>query len=243
MKLRDTVRNYILKEIERLKYADIKKLPTEEQMCKNFGVSRVTLRSALADLDREGKIIRVQGRGTFVNSHIQNMHMDLFRMDSYSRLIERDGYKLRVHALECKVVETPSFIKKIDSNAPSQLIMVSKAFFANERLAVICMDYITMDFIEDINILLKYEDSIFKYLFDKYNIQLVSGNISFNAVSNEEINEYLDVYKLRYNKDSILLIEGTDCDSNAKIIMYTREFIDTDIIKFSAIRRRAIEYS
>jgi GntR family transcriptional regulator len=43
-------------------------LPTEAQLQVYFGVSRTTVRQALADLEAEGYIVRHPGRGTFVAS-------------------------------------------------------------------------------------------------------------------------------------------------------------------------------
>ena len=41
-------------------------MPSEIELCRHFGVSRGTLRRALADLALHGLLIRKQGRGTFV---------------------------------------------------------------------------------------------------------------------------------------------------------------------------------
>lgn len=44
------------------------RLPTERELSDQFGVSRVTVRRALASLARDGLVYAVQGRGTFVAS-------------------------------------------------------------------------------------------------------------------------------------------------------------------------------
>ena len=41
-------------------------IPTEPQLCKLFGVSRITVRKAIDSLSQEGWLVRQQGRGTFV---------------------------------------------------------------------------------------------------------------------------------------------------------------------------------
>lgn len=45
-------------------------LPTEEALCERFGVSRVTVRRALADLQAQGFVQRRHGRGTFVRDDV-----------------------------------------------------------------------------------------------------------------------------------------------------------------------------
>lgn len=42
-------------------------LPEEEELCVQFGVSRITVRRALADLESQGLIEKRQGRGTYVS--------------------------------------------------------------------------------------------------------------------------------------------------------------------------------
>jgi GntR family transcriptional regulator len=46
-------------------YRPGEQIPTEPELCKLFGVSRVTLRKAIDALEREGWLSRRQGRGTF----------------------------------------------------------------------------------------------------------------------------------------------------------------------------------
>lgn len=59
---------YQLKEIllNRIRNGELKEggfLPTEDELCKEFGVSRGTVRKAIAELKEEGYVISEQGRG------------------------------------------------------------------------------------------------------------------------------------------------------------------------------------
>jgi GntR family transcriptional regulator len=44
------------------------RLSTERDLCRQFGVSRITVRRALQIMEEEGLVIRRQGSGTFVNA-------------------------------------------------------------------------------------------------------------------------------------------------------------------------------
>jgi len=62
LQLKDYLENLISRNS--LKYGAL--LPTEKELEKRFGVSRATVRQALAQLEKEGTIKRKQGKGTFV---------------------------------------------------------------------------------------------------------------------------------------------------------------------------------
>jgi GntR family transcriptional regulator len=59
------VRAELARRIAAGEVADEGRLPTERALCAEFGVSRVTVRRALAELAGDGLIYAVQGRGTF----------------------------------------------------------------------------------------------------------------------------------------------------------------------------------
>jgi GntR family transcriptional regulator len=61
--IRDALRRRILDGT----YGEHAQLPSEAGLTSAFGVSRITVRQALAALQREGMIFRIAGKGTFVS--------------------------------------------------------------------------------------------------------------------------------------------------------------------------------
>lgn len=63
---REKVSEMIRRQITRRQYASGSRLPSERELAGQYSCSRVTVRSALEDLQREGVLARIPGKGTFV---------------------------------------------------------------------------------------------------------------------------------------------------------------------------------
>lgn len=46
------------------------KIPSEEELCRKYGVSKITVRQAISNLAADGYLMKYQGRGTFVTSSL-----------------------------------------------------------------------------------------------------------------------------------------------------------------------------
>ncbi len=57
------------RKIENKDWTQGMQIPTEDQLCKMFNVSRATVRNAVLELVRQGYLVRQQGKGTFVSNN------------------------------------------------------------------------------------------------------------------------------------------------------------------------------
>lgn len=81
---------HLLEKIETAMKAD-ERLPSEREICVQYGVSRATVRQALEALEHMGRIYRVQGRGTFVSP--RKVHQGLPHFYSFSTAMKKLGKK------------------------------------------------------------------------------------------------------------------------------------------------------
>lgn len=80
-------------------------LPTEEQLSNRFGVSRVTVRTALDLLENSGMISRLRGRGTIVSP--QKVTRNFAPLSSFERDMTSQGIAFRTTVLSFETGVTP----------------------------------------------------------------------------------------------------------------------------------------
>lgn len=72
-------------------YQPHERLPSESELMKVFGVSRITVRQALRDLHGEGLVFSVQGKGTFVSK--PKAVQDVQRLQGFGEAMAPQGYE------------------------------------------------------------------------------------------------------------------------------------------------------
>lgn len=110
------LREELRAEIERQGLRPGDRLPTEAELEERYGVSRSTIRQAVGELEAEGLLERVQGRGTFVaTSRIRHLPV----LTSFSELLRSQGHRpshrLMVHRVEAAPVEAVQALGLADS--------------------------------------------------------------------------------------------------------------------------------
>lgn len=69
------IRNLLREQIRLGEWSAYEPMPTEDELINHFGVSRTTVRQAMADLVNEGLVVRKAGRGTFARQPLLVLRM------------------------------------------------------------------------------------------------------------------------------------------------------------------------
>lgn len=79
----------LMKKIVSKQWLPGEKIPSEKELCRLYGVSRITVRKALDELERSGQLMRRQGKGTFVTNI--SMVQRLSKFYSFSEELKQRG--------------------------------------------------------------------------------------------------------------------------------------------------------
>lgn len=97
MTLRSQVREALRQRIHVGEWRTGDRLPSENELIEAHGVSRITVRQALADLAAEGMIVRVQGKGSFVSPG--TVQQELSSLQGLAEALALQGKAVRTQVL------------------------------------------------------------------------------------------------------------------------------------------------
>lgn len=107
-------------------------LPSERELCDLFGVSRITVRRAVADLELDGVLFRVQGKGAFVNA--TKIQQPLLRVSSFTQDMNSRQMKpgARILALE-RIPSGEVIASKLGISPTEDVYMIKRLRLADEE--------------------------------------------------------------------------------------------------------------
>lgn len=110
----EEIEQYILNLIAEQNLKPGNKIPTEIELCKQSGYSRMTINKALNHLADEGHIVRTRGKGSFVAS--PSVHKQVQQFSSFTDDMRSIGLKAGSKLLSYSVIqakENPTVQQKL----------------------------------------------------------------------------------------------------------------------------------
>jgi GntR family transcriptional regulator len=158
------VANHLRRQL-RLEYADGGRLPSENEMAAELGVSRGTVRQALAILQQEGFISRHQGLGTFANPKVLGITARIDFAYEFSELIKEAGFEPSFRLLDSQAtIASPEAVKRLYLEPGEPVIVMTKLIMANEQPAIYVREEVPVSLIPTPYEPAEMEQSLFYFL-------------------------------------------------------------------------------
>jgi GntR family transcriptional regulator len=209
-------------------YAPYERLPSESELMSTFGVSRITVRQALKDLNSEGLVFTSQGKGTFASK--PKATQDVQQLQGFDEAMSPKGYKTSARLVSIRErVADREVQKKLQLSEKDKVIEVVRIRYLNHEAVSLDRSFLPLDigqglFGEDLT------RDIFPIIERQQNLKLGEAEISLEArPADEEV-----AHQLGLELGSPLMwVERLTRDQNGRPIDYEYLAIRGDSYKYS----------
>lgn len=123
--LHDLVRDALRSRIVAGTYQPHDRLPSESALVQQFGVSRITVRHALGDLERERLIVKIPGKGSFVAASPAQHGLE--RLQGFAEAMAPGGHAIVNRVVRvATVVATPQVAQRLHLPVPSAVTEIHR---------------------------------------------------------------------------------------------------------------------
>lgn len=186
----------ISKRISKKEWKVHDKLPSEMELAQNYGVSRVTLRQALAQLEQDNIIEKFQGKGAFVKNNPRRLVQDLsFPSLDLDRPIANPIISRILYEEEIKP-PTSEVRHRLNVNDDTLLVYFLRIHYFEDRPVGLSNIWFPKEKVPGLSADSLVEKSISKTLYHTYhyNVSCIDNSIESMKLSVNEANLLNSVY-------------------------------------------------
>lgn len=159
------------------------RLKPEPELAAELGVSRGTLRRALATLIHEGALVQVRGKGTFVTSSVVEPAIAQ-KLTSLSEDFASQGVALQTRVLRCRVAMPPPAVTALlELDSGTRILELIRLRSTEEGPVALLANYVRTDLAPGLETVDFEAETLFGTLADRYGLHITSGRRTFTATA------------------------------------------------------------
>lgn len=231
LKKYEIIKQDLMSQIENQVLKENQVIPSENMLCSQYQVSRITVRKAIDELVHEGLLYRIKGKGCFVREYKKN---ELSRIYSYTEAILHQGKTPSKKLLSLKREEAgPETAKKLHIDEKEEVYVMKNLYLADGRPYCLNQSILPAAIFPKLECFNLGENSLYEILKNFYQLSMtrVQQNI-IATVGTAEVNKYMELDK----KNPLLKINATSyClyHNNEIVFEIYESFLLTDILSYS----------
>jgi GntR family transcriptional regulator len=228
--------DFLLEDIKNGKFPPGSKLPSEDQLAREFSVSRVTLREALRVLEDDGVIVRRHGSGTFVLDKRAVPVQPLSSIVSISTIFKKVGLEdsfIKVGVQ--KIPATQRIAEKLGVPVGQDTWEVERVRTIGEKPAIYSFDYFPAALVPagEEKKLNDYIHSLYHFLTEVCGQSSEEGDCTFKPIlSDKKLSTILNIHAAQ----PLMYVETIDFNQNREPILYSRSYYIPELFVFQAHR-------
>jgi GntR family transcriptional regulator len=144
-------------------------IPTELELMRRFGVSRITLRKAVDDLVVDGLLERHQGKGTFTS--VPKLTHELNAITSWTEQLRALGYSPRTANRTCSEIVPPRRVAHaLNLSGSEKVVMLRRTRLVGDEPLSLMTNYIPSRLVPNIAREAESAESLYELLERRYHL-------------------------------------------------------------------------
>ncbi|BEU88871.1 GntR family transcriptional regulator [Selenomonas sp. TAMA-11512] len=206
-----------------------KVIPSENELCREYGLSRMTVRTVIKTLADEGLLYRVQGKGTFVSEEKIIAHSPSYA--GFREQLEAQGYITQTETVAFKVIQASKKIAKaLEVPEDSEVRFIVRVRMANNKPVSIHESYIPYSLCKGLREGALANEQLCHIMENDFGCKQKYVNETFESVLATEKEAKLLGISKGY---PLILMEEITRDEDKKVFEYTKIIFRGDVIKLS----------
>lgn len=195
------------------------KLPTEAEFGEQFGISRIVVREALADLVRNGLIYKIRGQGAFVSARERDEDF-VSTVLGFSDEMERKGLTVRTQVLGQELrAPTAAEARALELKDGEQVVALKRLRSIDGELRLLVETAVPADLAPGLQRTKLENRSLYDVLRRQYGLRIVRAERWIDAVLPEaETRELLQIG----TQEPLLRIESIAFGPNGRALEHYR---------------------
>lgn len=225
--IKQTIKNWIINN----EYSPGDKIPSENELAKQFNVSRLTVRQATSQLIQEGFLSSRRGEGTFVTKNeglIRSFNLEFtgFMDDLFYQVS-----KTKTKTVDITRTKIPKYVSdKVKFHKdPDEIILIKRIRFKEDKTFAYTINYLPVELGERIKQSDLFKKPLLQIMEQDLGIEFTEAFQTIEAsFADQEIAEKLGVA----SGGPILLVERTMYSKRRKPVEFVQSYYRGDLYKY-----------
>ncbi len=211
------------------------KLPAEEDLAKEMNVSRGTLRKAISRLLKQGLLVQIQGKGTFVEKQ-KISYPFAQELVSFAESMTRKGYHFETEVISQMVIQPNASIQtKLEIGLYDLVLYVKRVRKIEGEAALLIENWVSLKHCPSIEKVDFTKVGLFEAIEKTCKLEISQGMRNFSATSlNKSDAEWLRLDEMT----PVLMIDQLTFGSEGTPLECSKVLLRTDKYEISSVLRR-----
>ena len=157
------------------------KLPSERELCEQYDVSRITVRQAVQELEKDGFVNTYRGRGTYVASRRYNQDMSC--LYSFTKSMEQLGMTISTKLIEFEKIQCDdSVARKMKCDTGTEVYRFKRVRYADDEPLLLVTTYLPCKRFPDFDSERLVTGSLYSMMADTYDVNFTEAKESLQSV-------------------------------------------------------------